>query len=186
MQRHLGTYRAALALGLFLVMAGAGFLLPRSSHGGNLCGNGSIDAVDEECDDGNTEAGDCCSATCQLEPAGTHCNNHAVCAAAGACSREGSCMDVGCKVGAQCGGGGCSADTYCAYPSGGPCSCSAAASAPLPDCAQLTWNTADEALVDKAAASLQAKGLDISQVGPEEYFWILLTEVSPIAGCEMQ
>jgi hypothetical protein len=94
-------------------------------------------------------------------------------------------MDVGCNVGAQCRGGGCSTNVYCAYPSGGPCSCSASTSSPLPDCAQRTADPADEVFLDQAAASLQAKGLDISQVGPDEYFWILATEVSPFAGCDM-
>jgi cysteine-rich repeat protein len=32
------------------------------------CGNGVLEAG-EECDDGNTDSGDGCSATCQLEPA---------------------------------------------------------------------------------------------------------------------
>jgi cysteine-rich repeat protein len=33
----------------------------------NACGNGTLDAG-EECDDGNTNDGDCCSATCKREP----------------------------------------------------------------------------------------------------------------------
>jgi cysteine-rich repeat protein len=37
-----------------------------------LCGDGIVDAG-EQCDDGNTLNGDCCSATCQLEPSGTLC-----------------------------------------------------------------------------------------------------------------
>jgi cysteine-rich repeat protein len=36
------------------------------------CGNGAVDAG-EQCDDGNTFDGDCCSATCQYEPSGSFC-----------------------------------------------------------------------------------------------------------------
>jgi cysteine-rich repeat protein len=36
------------------------------------CGNGRLDAG-EQCDDGNINDGDCCSANCQLEAAGTSC-----------------------------------------------------------------------------------------------------------------
>jgi cysteine-rich repeat protein len=35
-----------------------------------VCGNGEVEG-DEQCDDGNTEDGDCCSAACQDEPAGS-------------------------------------------------------------------------------------------------------------------
>src|SRR5206468_5095592 len=34
----------------------------------SICGNGFLDPG-EQCDDGNTLAGDCCSPTCQFEPA---------------------------------------------------------------------------------------------------------------------
>jgi len=33
-----------------------------------ICGDGVLSAPQEQCDDGNTAAGDCCSATCQVEP----------------------------------------------------------------------------------------------------------------------
>ena len=36
------------------------------------CGDGIVNG-DDECDDGNTAAGDCCSPTCTLEPSGTVC-----------------------------------------------------------------------------------------------------------------
>src|SRR5262249_27678621 len=39
---------------------------------GACCGDGVIEPG-EQCDDGNTDNGDCCSATCQFEPAGTTC-----------------------------------------------------------------------------------------------------------------
>ncbi|MDB4678672.1 hypothetical protein OAE84_01110 [bacterium] len=39
---------------------------------GTFCGNGVIDEA-EACDDGNNTDGDCCSSTCEIEPAGTLC-----------------------------------------------------------------------------------------------------------------
>jgi cysteine-rich repeat protein len=36
------------------------------------CGDGHVDP-EEECDDGNNRNGDCCSATCRFEPAGSSC-----------------------------------------------------------------------------------------------------------------
>ncbi|MDE0887034.1 MAG: hypothetical protein OSB70_16050, partial [Myxococcota bacterium] len=45
----------------------------------SVCGDGVVDAG-EQCDDGGSAAGDCCSATCQFESAATSCR-----AAAGTC-----------------------------------------------------------------------------------------------------
>lgn len=39
---------------------------------GSVCGNGTVESG-EQCDDGGTGAGDCCSPTCQFEPAATEC-----------------------------------------------------------------------------------------------------------------
>src|SRR5207237_996243 len=47
---------------------------------GALCGNGVLDAG-EECDDGNTVSGDCCSAICFFEQGGCACNAANVCTA---------------------------------------------------------------------------------------------------------
>src|SRR5207237_3861935 len=41
----------------------------------HICGNGVVD-LGEQCDDGNLVAGDCCSPTCQFEPAGQACANN--------------------------------------------------------------------------------------------------------------
>jgi cysteine-rich repeat protein len=54
------------------------------------CGDGLV-FYEEQCDDGNTEDGDCCSSTCQFEPAGTVCQpgddlcGRATCDGAGTC-----------------------------------------------------------------------------------------------------
>jgi cysteine-rich repeat protein len=49
----------------------------------NVCGNGTLE-VNEQCDDGNTTNGDCCSAAClfettQCRPAGGECDAAEVC-----------------------------------------------------------------------------------------------------------
>jgi cysteine-rich repeat protein len=53
------------------------------------CGNGNVDPG-EECDDGNTAAGDCCSPTCQLEPDGQACDDGRFCTLDSVCS-QGTC-----------------------------------------------------------------------------------------------
>jgi uncharacterized delta-60 repeat protein len=60
--------------------------LMRYQGTGNICGNGAVEAG-EQCDDGNTTDGDCCSATCQYEQAGALC-------ASGTCNGGGSCVTL--------------------------------------------------------------------------------------------
>ena len=55
-----------------------------------LCGNGNVDPG-EQCDDGNTVSGDCCSATCHFEPAGQSCNDHSTCTTGEKCNGAGTC-----------------------------------------------------------------------------------------------
>jgi len=50
-----------------------------------VCGDGSLD-VGEQCDDGNTNPGDCCSSSCQFESAITVCRT-----ASGVCDRAEMC-----------------------------------------------------------------------------------------------
>jgi cysteine-rich repeat protein len=66
------------------------------------CGNGIVDP-DEQCDDGNTAGGDCCSSTCQFEPDGSTCTDGNACTSgdfchAGICNPGGptSCDDGNC------------------------------------------------------------------------------------------
>jgi uncharacterized delta-60 repeat protein len=54
------------------------------------CGNRLVDPG-EQCDDGNTADGDCCSASCQIEPDGASCTDGAYCNGAETC-RAGSCQ----------------------------------------------------------------------------------------------
>lgn len=54
------------------------------------CGNGLPDAG-EDCDDGNTLAGDCCSPTCQFESAGAACTDDGNTCTTDACDGAGVC-----------------------------------------------------------------------------------------------
>src|SRR5262249_17122586 len=49
-----------------------GFVLLGAAPAAAVCGDGILDAG-EQCDDGNTVAGDCCSPTCTFEAASTFC-----------------------------------------------------------------------------------------------------------------
>jgi cysteine-rich repeat protein len=56
----------------------------------SLCGNGNVDPG-EQCDDGNTLNGDCCSSTCHFEPVGSPCNDHNTCTSGETCDGLGQC-----------------------------------------------------------------------------------------------
>jgi cysteine-rich repeat protein len=73
--------RAPLAVALVLALAGVA---------GAVCGDRVLDAG-EQCDDGNTLAGDCCSATCQFEPLGTSCDDKSMCTVSDTCNGAGVC-----------------------------------------------------------------------------------------------
>jgi cysteine-rich repeat protein len=80
------------------------------------CGNGTIEAC-EQCDDGNTASGDCCSPTCQFDIAGAACTDDGNqctddrCNGAGAClhpNNTASCDDhLFCNGTDTCSGGSC-------------------------------------------------------------------------------
>ena len=65
------------------------------------CGDGTLD-VDEQCDDGNLAAGDCCSATCQYEPAGGPCPDEGQACTVDHCNATGVCTHVAGNGGATC------------------------------------------------------------------------------------
>lgn len=58
------------------------------------CGDGVV-GPGEQCDDGNTDAGDCCSATCQYEAAGSTCGSQSDtdCDNPNTCDATGTCLD---------------------------------------------------------------------------------------------
>jgi hypothetical protein len=82
----------------------------------HTCGNGVVEA-NEQCDDGNTTNGDCCSATCQYESGGNSCPDDGnpctndQCNGAGGCTHppnSAPCDDsVYCNGSDVCSGGTC-------------------------------------------------------------------------------
>ena len=96
--RTLATSAAVLAL---LLGAGSAPATAWASLGPALCGNGVAESG-EDCDDGNTDPGDCCSPTCQYESAATVCRQAAgVCDAPDNCDGAGACTaDV--KLTSEC------------------------------------------------------------------------------------
>jgi cysteine-rich repeat protein len=56
-----------------------------------VCGNGTPEGT-EDCDDGNTDDGDCCSATCTFEAAGSTCDDGAYCTDGDTCDGAGTCQ----------------------------------------------------------------------------------------------
>lgn len=71
-----------------------------------VCGDGALD-VGEQCDDGNTVGGDCCSATCQFEANGSACAPDAnqctndVCNGIGLCEHPYSSIATSCDADAN-------------------------------------------------------------------------------------
>jgi cysteine-rich repeat protein len=80
------------------------------------CGNGVIDPL-ENCEDGNSVDGDCCSARCRLDPAGTTCTSDRNDCTDDVCNETGACMHVlntspcddgnACTFGDLCAAGAC-------------------------------------------------------------------------------
>ncbi|MBW2272432.1 MAG: hypothetical protein JRG96_04115 [Deltaproteobacteria bacterium] len=72
----------------------------------SICGDG-IPEGPEECDDGNTADGDCCSATCTFEANGSSCSDDNLCTDIDLCDGAGACVagaPVVCSNGQFCDG----------------------------------------------------------------------------------
>ncbi|MBX3028202.1 hypothetical protein KF840_25210 [bacterium] len=65
------------------------------------CGDGILD-FGEQCDDGNVADGDCCSATCQYETAGSACGADGEPCTADVCDGAGTCVHPAGNGGATC------------------------------------------------------------------------------------
>jgi len=68
---------------------------------GYPCGSGTIEPG-EECDDGNALDGDCCSATCVLDAAGTACEQDGTICTAEVCDGAGGCEQQSVRMPATC------------------------------------------------------------------------------------
>jgi cysteine-rich repeat protein len=126
----------------------------------DVCGDGDVAPPGEQCDDGNTDPGDCCSPTCQYESASTVCRADAgecdieeLCDGAGSCPADvfepldtacGNPGDGICDLQDTCDGSGVCDDhvepngTSCedgyACTTGDTCSAGACIGGPAPDC----------------------------------------------------
>jgi cysteine-rich repeat protein len=56
-----------------------------------ICGNSNIENG-EDCDDGNTLGGDCCSMSCSFEALGSACDDSDACSETDACDGAGACL----------------------------------------------------------------------------------------------
>jgi len=89
-----------------------------------VCGNNSVEGG-EQCDDGNTSAGDCCSPSCQYDALGAACTTDAnactddVCDGAGACQHTNNADP--CNDGLFCNGADTCSGGSCAGHAGNPC-----------------------------------------------------------------
>jgi cysteine-rich repeat protein len=101
-------------LGLFFasMFSMLAFTLP--AQAAPVCGNSVVESG-EDCDDGNTDPGDCCSPTCQYESAATVCRHAAgVCDAPDNCDGAGACT-VDTKLTSECraAAGVCDSEEVC-------------------------------------------------------------------------
>jgi cysteine-rich repeat protein len=83
----------SVILGLLLVARGGAAMA--------FCGDG-IPEIDEECDDGNTDGGDCCSPSCAFEPGGAPCPDDGNPCSADACDGAGTCQHPAGPMGVVC------------------------------------------------------------------------------------
>ncbi len=78
-----------------------------------LCGNGIVE-FPEQCDDGNTANGDCCSSTCTFEPPGSTCGDDGNPCTADQCNGTGMCTHPPKPDGTACADGTlCSLNQQC-------------------------------------------------------------------------
>ncbi len=84
------------------------------------CGNGVVDPG-EQCDDRNTNGGDCCSSSCQFETNGSLCTDSNACTQIDQCNGAGQCVGVNVPVGTPCGGSDADCDALDTCDGSGSC-----------------------------------------------------------------
>jgi cysteine-rich repeat protein len=89
----------------------------------DVCGDEVVGPT-EQCDDGNTANGDCCSSTCQFESSQSPCTDHVFCNGPEKCNGAGSCLnqeqDVDCSsLDSQCAIGVCDEEAQACVADGG-------------------------------------------------------------------
>ena len=88
-------------------------LMADATIGELLCGNGDLNAG-EECDDGNTDDGDCCSSACTFEPLSAPCEDGDACTVGDTCDAQGNCVGGPIVEGTSCDDGDpCTVDDTC-------------------------------------------------------------------------
>jgi cysteine-rich repeat protein len=89
-----------------------------------VCGNGQLESG-EDCDDGNTTSGDCCSATCTVEPAAQSCASDGNACTDDECDGAGVCVHTAngdaCDDSLFCNGTDTCASGTCSLHTGDPC-----------------------------------------------------------------
>jgi len=83
-----------------------------------VCGDGAVEPG-EDCDDGNTQDGDCCSSTCHFENRGSTCTDDGVACTTDRCDGAGTCAhtpdDAACDDGNVCTDDHCDAVAGCGH-----------------------------------------------------------------------
>jgi YVTN family beta-propeller protein/cysteine-rich repeat protein len=98
--------RAVLVAGQLSAFGGAvAFTVRKLDAAGNdfepACGNDQLDSG-EQCDDGNTFDGDCCSSTCTFEPPSAACESDGNDCTTDRCDGEGTCIHPPATPGTAC------------------------------------------------------------------------------------
>ena len=106
----------ANTLGLFttIPVGGQPFAFSRFMGPAAVCGDGNV-TFPEQCDDGNTDAGDCCAPNCTFEAAASPCADDGSLCTTDQCDGAGACVhpSITCNDGDLCTTDGCNPGTGC-------------------------------------------------------------------------